>query len=85
MTVTALGRSYLVVSVTPHKYWRATVDGRPEELYVTNVGYQGLWIPDGRHVVALAYSNPLVTLGAIVSICALLALGGLALFVREVR
>lgn len=62
---------YLVLSITPHKYWRATIDGFPITLHTTNVGYQGLQIPTGEHEITLRYRNPLITVGAIVSTLAI--------------
>ncbi len=57
------GRGFLVMSVTPHKYWRVTLDGRPVQTAITNIGYQGLVIPPGRHHVAMRYRNTLVQRG----------------------
>jgi len=62
------GRGFLVLSVTPHKYWRATIDGRDAKPAVVNIGYQGLEIPPGRHVVELRYRNPLVWIGMAISL-----------------
>ena len=72
--VAAEGWSFLVMSVTPHKYWRVTVDGVETEAIVTNVGYQGVVVPAGRHVVEMVYRNPLVATGGAVSVIAILAL-----------
>jgi hypothetical protein len=69
------GRAFLVMSVTPHKYWRITVDGANAPAVVTNVGYQGVVIPTaGRHAVEMRYRNPLIAIGAAISIVALLFL-----------
>jgi hypothetical protein len=74
------GRAFLVISITPHKYWRIAIDGRPAGAVVTNVGYQGVVIPDaGRHTVAMRYRNPLIAIGGAISIAALI---GLALLSR---
>ncbi|HUP50055.1 MAG TPA: hypothetical protein VNA04_14820 [Thermoanaerobaculia bacterium] len=70
----AAGRSLLVISVTPHKYWRARIDGRPAEPLPVNVGYQALEIPAGRHVVEMEYWNPLIVPSLAVSVVALLGL-----------
>lgn len=72
------GRSFLVMSVTPHKYWTVTIDGAEAEAVVTNIGYQGVIVPAaGRHVVEMRYHNPLIAAGAAISIAALLALAWL--------
>lgn len=69
------GRAFLVMSVTPHKYWRITIDGADAPAVVTNIGYQGVVIPTaGRHVVEMRYRNPLITIGAAVSLIALVVL-----------
>lgn len=57
----------LVMSVTPDRYWSATIDGRPAELRTVNVGYQGVVVPAGRHTVRMRYSNPLVKAGGAVT------------------
>lgn len=77
--VEAAGQSYLVASVTPHRYWRVTIDGAPAELHVTNVGYQGVVVPAGRHRVRMEYANRRVQQGAAVTaVVMLLLLGGVA-------
>lgn len=75
LEVETAGRAYLVMSVTPHKYWTVTIDGRVADPIVTNVGYQGIVIPNGgRHVVEMRYRNPLIATGGAISVATLLAL-----------
>ncbi len=75
--------AFLVISVTPHKYWTITIDGRPATAVVTNVGFQGVVIPGaGRHVVEMRYRNPLIPIGAALSAAALLALALVASTMR---
>lgn len=74
--VEALGRAFLVMSVTTHKYWRITIDGQPAAAVVTNLGYQGVIVPPGRHVVAMDYRNPRLAAGGAVTMITLLALTG---------
>jgi len=62
------GRGFLVMSVTPHKYWRITVDGKRVDAIVTNIGFQGIPVPAGRHRVEMHYRNPLAAGGAKISI-----------------
>ena len=68
------GRSLLVMSVTPHKYWRARVDGNEVKPRVVNVGYQGIELAPGKHTVTMEYVNPLIVPSMILSIVALLAI-----------
>lgn len=62
--VEAEGRAFLVMSVTPHKYWHVTIDGRPVQPLVTNIGYQGVILTKGRHQIAMNYRNDMVLTGA---------------------
>jgi hypothetical protein len=75
LDVEAAGRAFLVMSVTPHKYWRITIDGQPAAAVVTNIGYQGVAVPRGRHLVEMRYRNPLIAVGGAISALTLLALG----------
>jgi hypothetical protein len=72
--VIAAGRAFLVASVTGHRYWSATVDGHPARLIATNIAYQGLVVPAGTHTIAMRYRNPLVPIGAAISILTVIAL-----------
>ena len=74
LDVESHGRGFLVMSVTPNKYWRVTIDGRPAEPVVTNIGFQGVVVPEGRHRVAMRYRNTLAANGLRVSIAATLLL-----------
>jgi len=78
--VEAAGRAFLYMSVTPHKYWRITIDGNEAPAMVANLGYQGVIVPPGRHIIEMRYRNPLISVGAAISIASLL---GLLLFVRR--
>jgi hypothetical protein len=72
--VDASSRAFLVMSVTAHKYWRITIDGREVQPVITNLAYQGVVVPPGRHVVAMDYRNPLIPAGAAISLATLLGL-----------
>jgi hypothetical protein len=74
LDVESAGSAALIMSITRHKYWRATIDGTPASLYAANVAFQGLTIPRGRHHVALRYRNPLIVICGIVSLLTAAAL-----------
>lgn len=80
--VEAAGKSFLVMSVTPHKYWRITIDGKRARPVIANIGYQGIVVPAGRHRVAMRYRNDLAANTMIVSIAVTLLLIAAA-FVRR--
>jgi len=65
--VESFGKGFLVMSVTPHKYWRILIDGRQVDPVVTNIGYQGVAVPAGRHRVEMRYRNDLAANGAKIS------------------
>ncbi|MEO8381988.1 MAG: hypothetical protein ABI779_20160 [Acidobacteriota bacterium] len=62
------GKAFLVLSVTPNKYWKVTVDGVPMKPLVTNIGFQGLILPAGSRHVEMRYRNGLAALGSKISI-----------------
>jgi uncharacterized membrane protein YfhO len=70
--------------VTPHKYWRVTIDGKEATPVVTNLGYQGVAVPEGRHRVEMRYRNTVVVYGAKISIISAVLLLA-ALLVRPRR
>lgn len=82
LDVEASGPSFLVMSVTSHKYWRITVDGREVTPLRTNLTYQGVVVPAGRHRVEMRYENPLIQGGGGISIATLLAL---SLWIKRAR
>lgn len=67
LDVTASGRAFLVLAVTPHRYWTATIDGKPAALHAANIGFQGLIVGAGRHHIEMRYRNSLVIACAWVS------------------
>ncbi len=74
LTVESFGRAFLVMSVTPHKYWRITLDGTEVQPIVTNIGYQGIVIPPGRHQVEMRYRNTLAQRAMLISIVTIVML-----------
>jgi hypothetical protein len=65
-------RRLLVASITPHRYWRATIDGKPAPILTVNIGFQGVVVPPGAHRIRFEYFNPLIVVSAIISIISLL-------------
>jgi Bacterial membrane protein YfhO len=77
LTTKNAGRGLLLITVTAHRYWRATIDGREAALIPANVAYQALDVPAGEHTIELRYRNPLVIPSAIVSLLTAIVLGAL--------
>jgi len=73
--VRAAGKAFLVASVTPHRYWRATIDGVSSPLHTANLGFQGLIVPPGEHTLRFDYANPLFPIfGAISILCLIIVI-----------
>lgn len=81
--VEASGKSFLVSSISYHKYWRASIDGVGTAIYPTNIGFMGVVIPPGHHMVTYAYRNTAVIAGGFITAFALLAIA--LAFVTPVR
>jgi hypothetical protein len=79
------GEAFLVMSVTPHKYWRITIDGAPLSAIVTNIAYQGVIVTPGHHRIEMDYANPLVQIGGGISAIAALLLIVLAILRPRLR
>ncbi len=54
--------------------WRATVDGKPAELYRADWAFRAVAVPAGRHVVEMTYASRPVAVGAVLSLAGLLGL-----------
>ncbi|HET7436751.1 MAG TPA: YfhO family protein, partial [Thermoanaerobaculia bacterium] len=81
--VDATGDAFLVMSVTPHKYWRVTIDGKRVTPVVANLAYQGVRVPAGRHRVAMRYVNDLVRIGGTISVAAIAILLAVVILARR--
>jgi hypothetical protein len=79
LDVEAGGNALLVVTITRDTHWQATIDGASAPLLPANVAYQALVIPPGPHHVELHYRNPLIAIGAAISLLTLIVLVGAAL------
>ena len=75
VVVRAQGKTFLVASVTPHRYWSATIDGLPAEVQTANIGFQGVVVPQGEHTVRFRYANPIFAIAGAASVISLLLAG----------
>lgn len=82
LDVESFGQGFLVMSVTPHKYWRIRIDGRAVPAVVTNIGYQGIIVTPGRHRVVMEYRNDLVVIGLWISGITIVILLAIVAFYR---
>jgi hypothetical protein len=82
--VESSGDAYLVMSVTPHKYWQITIDGNPVTANVTNIAFQGINVPAGRHRIEMRYRNTIAVAAMQISAGSFVILL-MAAFVRKRR
>ena len=79
------GDGLLVVSETFHPAWRATVDGRPTDLLVTDHVLRGVPVPAGRHTVDIRYDATVLHAGLAVTAGTAVALAAAAWWLRRRR
>lgn len=84
LEVDARQASVLVLSDVWHPDWRATVDGQPVYVGLTNEAFRGIVVPAGRHQVEFCYDPPAKRYG-FYAMWAVLALLILALLWRQWR
>jgi hypothetical protein len=80
--VESFGQGFLVMSVTPHKYWTIVVDGMKVPAVVTNIAYQGIIVTPGKHHIEMEYRNELVRVGMLITLITGAVLLGILLVYR---
>lgn len=84
LDVSSKGGGFLVVSDAWYPGWRARIDGRPVEVYRTNLALRGVVVPAGRHTVTFDFASTTMRAGTALSTCGVLALA-LMLFAPDRR
>jgi len=82
LDVESFGQGFLVMSVTPHKYWTIRMDGRRVPAIVTNIAYQGIIVTPGKHHIEMSYRNELVRVGLLITLVTGAILLGILLVYR---
>jgi hypothetical protein len=67
----AAGGAYFVAATTYDEQWQARLDGEPLAIYATAACQLGVVLPAGEHRLVLSYREPLLGIGAAVSLTAL--------------
>jgi hypothetical protein len=83
LDVETFGQGFLVMSVTPHKYWNIRVDGLRVPAIVTNIAYQGIIVTPGKHHIEMEYRNELVLIGMMISLITGAVLLGIVIIYRR--
>lgn len=74
LDVNAEAPGFLFVSDAYYPGWKATVDGNPAEVLRANFICRAVFVPKGRHVVKMFYTEPLLTFGLLLGIAMTAAL-----------
>ena len=64
--------------------WRASIDGKPAELYRANFDFRAVAVPSGSHTIRMWYAPISVTLGFTVGGVSLLGMVGLLVWKKRV-
>ena len=59
---------FLLVPVAHSNGWKATVDGKPAEIYRAQKLFMGIQVPKGKHIIQFKYETPLLKWGFLISI-----------------
>lgn len=78
--ITAASPAVLVTSEVWHPDWKATINGKPANVYRVNGAFRGVWVPGGNHMVSFSYRPRLLTAGIITSCLFLLFCLGLVIW-----
>jgi hypothetical protein len=76
--------AFFVVAMTYDEGWRAALDGAPVHTYQTSICQLGVALPAGEHSLLLEYRDPLVGVGAAVTLLTLIGWAILAVAWRLV-
>jgi uncharacterized membrane protein YfhO len=82
-SVTSHGDGVLFLSIPYSTGWSATVDGAPARIVKANLGFSGIAVTSGTHVVALKYATPGLLIGSLLSLVALLVAIALAILTER--
>ena len=79
---------FLVTSEVHYPGWRAWIDGSEVPIYMTNGAFRGLFVPEGSHVIRMAFKPSILYLGTGISVlfaCAILFASRLKLSLPDGR
>ena len=79
LETTSLGSAYLLLNETYYPGWKAFVDEKRERIYPANLTFRAIPLKEGTHQITLLYQPLSFTIGATLSILALV-LSGLLIF-----
>jgi hypothetical protein len=75
----------LALSEVYYPEWKATIDGKPADIYPQDFALRGVTIPAGTHQVELWFDGSRVKLGMLISLLTLIITAGLIVWLRRRR
>ena len=48
---------FLIYNDSYDPYWQVTINSKPCPLYQTNVGFKGVWVPEGKSIIEFHYGS----------------------------
>ncbi|MBV9172948.1 MAG: YfhO family protein, partial [Chloroflexi bacterium] len=80
VTASATVPSYLILNDFTHRGWTARVDGQPARVYIANAMFRAVAIEPGQHTIDFVFQPLSHVIGAVISLVALVAAIGLAVY-----
>ncbi len=78
-------KGYVMLALPFEKGWKVYLDGREQEIFRANLGFQGIMVEKGTHQIELRYQAPGLIPGLVCSICCWTAFLLLAYRSRQLR
>jgi hypothetical protein len=80
LETTAGVNCFLVLSEAYYPGWRATLDGKPSEIFRTDIAFRGMRIPRGQHRIRMEFHPPIFDLARGVSAVTLALIAAMVFF-----
>jgi hypothetical protein len=70
--------SFVAINQTYDPNWSVTIDGEPAQLRRAEIDMCGVYVPAGKHSVALSHADPWINRGLVLGLLALIGVGVLS-------
>jgi hypothetical protein len=80
LEVNSYGPSFLVLSEAWYPGWQGTIDGKPAEIYRTDIAFRGMVVPDGTHRIRMEFHPRIFDLSRAISAVTLALIAAMFFF-----
>jgi hypothetical protein len=80
LSIQSAGPSLLVASENYYPGWRAWLDGKPTEIYLTDISFRGVVLPAGSHTLRMEFHPTVLPISIAISLAAAMLLVGQPVF-----